>query len=421
MRKVMFLLVIASAALLVACGSAKPDSSGSVTSNGKGGVTSSRGAPAETGMTGKAFPDQFQYPGAVGAMPPFPAPTPAPYPPQVLNKDLAAPAPTGAELPEQPSRLDAMQRQVISIASLSLEVEMVQAAATQVRTIAESLGGFVEQMSSFGDAKNQQATITIRVPQPQFFSALERLEALGKVQSRNLGSEDVSNQFIDLKARLASAQRQEQSLLSLLQKASTVTEILTIERELTRIRSEIERLQGQLNFLERRVELATITVSLFPPQQEVTQPPAATLVVETSDVAGKVDEVKNLVSTLKGKVDRAFISVRDEQERAELSLRVFSADFDQAVSALERLGKVKVKELQQGQTTKDGVKEKPEQPDAYIQLSLLEPVKADKPWLWWAIGGGAAGGVALIAVLIALFIVTYRAGKRRGSIVPAGT
>jgi hypothetical protein len=136
------------------------------------------------------------------------------------------------------STLQTAQRMVISTASISVEVEMVPAATNEVRAIAESLGGFVEQLSSSGGSERQQAHMTIRVPQSQFFTALERIEALGEVQSRNLGSEDVSEQFIDLEARLKSAQREEQSLLSLLERAQQVSEVLTIERELSRVRSE---------------------------------------------------------------------------------------------------------------------------------------------------------------------------------------
>ena len=88
---------------------------------------------------------------------------------------------------------------------------------------------------------------------------------VGKVQSKNLGSEDVSERFIDLQARLKSSLREDESLLSLLDRTSTVIEVLAIERELTRVRLDIERLQGQLNFLERRIDLATITVSLSSP------------------------------------------------------------------------------------------------------------------------------------------------------------
>ena len=103
------------------------------------------------------------------------------------------------------------------------------------------------------------------MPQAQFSSAVEQIELVGKVQSKNLGSEDVSERFIDLQARLKSSLREDESLLSLLDRTSTVIEVLAIERELTRVRLDIERLQGQLNFLERRIDLATITVSLSSP------------------------------------------------------------------------------------------------------------------------------------------------------------
>jgi chromosome segregation ATPase len=240
---------------------------------------------------------------------------------------------------------------------------------------------------------------------------MERLEALGKVQQRNLGSEDVSSQFIDLKARLSSALREEQSLLSLLGKAGTVTEILTIERELSRVRSEIERVQGQLNFLERRVELATISVSLFPPQEEVVQPPSANLGVEVSDVASGVAEVRSLVATLEGRVDRVSLTLAayNGRETANVSLRVFSDKFDQAITSLEGLGEVKGKVLEQGYSPMGTDKARPEQPNAVIYLALTEPGDS-KTWLWWAIGG-PVGGVALLAVVV--FLV-YRAGRSRG-------
>ena len=412
MKKLAVLLTIAAAAtLLVACGSAARETihsgdSGTddtfLSAEGLKGPAGPAGPPGSVGSSVTLQNYDADRSSASSWMPPgAPAATPRSAP----SKELPPGQPGAA-----PSPLDTIQRQVISMASLSIEVTAVQAATSQVRAIAEGLGGFVEQLSSSGDAKNQQANITLRVPQSQFFTAMERLEVLGEVQSSNLGSEDVSNQFIDLKARLASALREEQSLLSLLSKAGTVTEILTIERELSRVRSEIERLQGQLNFLERRVELATISVYLFPPQEEVVQPPSANLLVEVSDVTGRVAEVRNLVAGLNGKVDRVFLSVRDDRARADVSLRVFAKDFDQAVASLERLGEVKVKELQQGQSPGVPEKAQAEQPDSYIQLSLVQPVKDSKTWLWWAIGG-PVGGVALLAVV--LFLV-YRAGRRRG-------
>ena len=82
------------------------------------------------------------------------------------------------------------------------------------------------------------------MPQAQFSPAVDRIESVGKVRSKNLGSEDVSERFIDLQARLKSSLREEESLLSLLGRTTTVSEVLAIERELTRVRSSIERFQG---------------------------------------------------------------------------------------------------------------------------------------------------------------------------------
>ena len=430
MKKLAVLLTIAATTtLLVACGSAAKET---IRAGESGAVLKSQDSSSVIpyALHGVPVPGPAGPAGAAGAAGPVffegfdkdqstatswmlnsAAATSAPRP---TARPMPAMAPSSKEMaPGQPgapsSQLDTIQRQVISTASLTIEVKAVQAATSQVRAIAEGLGGFMEQLSSFGDAKNQQATMTIRVPQPQFFTAMERLEALGKVQNNNLGSEDVSSQFIDLKARLASALREEQSLLSLLGKANTVTEILTIERELSRVRSEIERLQGQLNFLERRVELATITVSLFPPQAELVQPPSGSLNVEVSDVTSKVAEVRSLMATLGGKVDGVTLLIREEQQTAKVSLRVFDDKFDLAITSLEGLGEVTHKQLQQGASTTVLEKDRPEHPNAPIFLTLIKPVEESKAWLWWAIGG-PIGGVALVALLV---VLVYRAGSRR--------
>ncbi|MCH7713165.1 MAG: DUF4349 domain-containing protein [Chloroflexi bacterium] len=266
--------------------------------------------------------------------------------------------------------LQAAQRQVISQASVSVEVEEVPAAVAQVRAIAEGLGGFVEQLSSSGGPERQRSTMTIRVPQPDFFTALERIKSLGKVHSENLGSEDVTEQFIDLAARLRSALRQEESLLSLLERAGQVSEILTIERELSRVRADIERDQGRLNFLERRVDLATINVTLSPPSLETGDSPSASLTVSAPDVRASVEAVKGLVSNLGGVMDRVLLTGGGSGQAADLSLRVFAADFSQALAAIEREGDVLDREVREGSNPSRNEASTPEEPDARINLSI---------------------------------------------------
>ena len=313
-----------------------------------------------------------------------------------------------------PGALDVAQRQVVSQASVSMEVDEVPDAVAQVRAIAESLGGFVEQLSSSGGPEHQQSTMTIRVPQAEFFTALEHIKSLGKVRSENAGSEDVTERTIDLEARLRSALREEESLLSLLDKANQVSEILSIERELSRIRSDIERYQGQLNFLERRVELSTITVSLLPPDAEVIDPPSGSLTIEVSDVPRSVEEIKALVSGVGGDLDRVFVAVRDGKESSEVTLRVFSKNFEQVLSSVEAKGKVRAKEVRETTAPMEGKATSPEEPDARIDISFVEKESS-------VVGriiaiAAPVGGVALVALLGLLFYAAYRAGRHRGSL-----
>ena len=223
----------------------------------------------------------------------------------------------------------------------------------------------------------------------------------------------MSEQFIDLQARLKSSLREEQSLLSLLDKTQTVGEILSIERELSRVRSEIERLQGRLNFLERRVDLATISVNLFPPREQVTQPPFASLTIEVSDVTGSVESVKALTASLQGVLDGVFVSIREGKEEAELSLRVFAPEFDQALASIERQGDVQTKELQETTAPTGEDTTRAEDPDARITVSFLEKPESSNTVLIVSIAA-PIGGVALAAVLGFLFFLTYRIGRRTG-------
>ncbi|MSQ12069.1 MAG: DUF4349 domain-containing protein [Dehalococcoidia bacterium] len=289
---------------------------------------------------------------------------------------------------------------------MSVQVADVPQALSQVRAVAEGLGGFVENLnSSGGEGQPQYATVTVRVPQDQFFTAVERISVLGEVQNQNLGSEDVTEQFIDLKARLQSAQREELSLLSLLEKADTVSDILVIERELTRLRSEIERLQGQINFLERRLDLATISVSLAEEFEDAGTPPSASLTLGVPAVDRSVDEVKALVSSLNGVVDGVFFSKRGDDERAEVSLRVFATDFTRVLAAMERMGDVRSKEVTEG-TPPSADAKPPEKPNAYVQLSLARAEESNAGLIAAIVVPSVAAGI--LAVLAA-----FRYGRRR--------
>ena len=280
--------------------------------------------------------------------------------------------------------LQTARRQVISTAEITLSVSVVQTAIDQTQSIVVGMGGFVERLSSSGGPRRQRANMTIRVPQAQFFSAISRIEALGVVQSRNLGAEDVSAQFIDLEARLKNSLREEESLLSLLERTQSVAEILAIERELFRVRAEIERAQGQLNYLERRVDLATIDLTLVPLDDQVALPPSASFIIDVKDVDTSVSGIKGMVASVDGLVDRVFFSVDSDREEADLSLRVHAKDFERVVDFLEAQGDVRSKTLTESSGLTSNNAAPVGRPEAAIEIVF---------------SGGSGGGRSILMVI----------------------
>lgn len=104
----------------------------------------------------------------------------------------------------------------------------------------------------------------IRVPQSQVGNTVAVLRQLGSVQHESIGSEDVTERYFDVKARLQNAKRLESRLLGLLQsKTAKLTDVLHVERELARVRETIERFEGRLRLLDNLTSLATLTVTLY--------------------------------------------------------------------------------------------------------------------------------------------------------------
>jgi len=312
--------------------------------------------------------------------------------------------------------LDTAQRQVIYQATVSLEVDTVPSALTRVQTIAKSLGGWVDNISSYGGQTQTQATITIRVPQDQFFTALDNLQSLGTVQSQNVSSQDVTEQYIDLEARLKSSQLEKQSLQALLAKVATVNDEILIQGQLTQVQSQIESLQGQINYIQNRVDMASITVALNIPAQNVGQPPSADLTIAVSNVEGSLASVKQLISTVRGVVDTNTISFSNGKESAALSLRVYRSDFDHILVSIESEGKIQQKTVQETATPQQaqiqtGSALPP--PDATISLRLIE---ASGFWTTTNIRVVAiAGGVVVLTLLVFLGLA-HRAGLLRRKI-----
>jgi hypothetical protein len=155
---------------------------------------------------------------------------------------------------------------LIRTANVLLRVEDVPRAHAEIGRIAQEAGGYVATSTLSAESGPAAATITIRLPNEGLDSAIDRIVTLGKLLSKNITSEEVTQEFVDLTSRRRNLEREEQRLLDLLQRAGRVRELLEVEQEVGRVRGEIETITGRLRYLANRVSLSTITVQLQGPQ-----------------------------------------------------------------------------------------------------------------------------------------------------------
>ncbi len=164
------------------------------------------------------------------------------------------------------------ERMIIYNAYISLETKDIDGGLAKIRILTEDYGGYVAGTHRSTYGQQERADISIRIPQDNFRTAVNEIESYGRLLDERTTSEDITERYIDLKARLSNLEKQEKRLLELLDIAKTVEEIIEVEKELSRVRGEIERLQGQINYLERHVEMSLISVSLIEPLPPFTPP-----------------------------------------------------------------------------------------------------------------------------------------------------
>jgi hypothetical protein len=130
-------------------------------------------------------------------------------------------------------------------------------------------------------APGQSATVTLKVPADSFGDALQRLRALGTPLAEHVTTQEVTEEYVDLEAQVRNLEATEQQYLRFLERAQRIEEILPLQQRLTEVRSQIERLRGRMNLLQRRADQSTITVTLVPPSRADQRPGPEPRVVRT--------------------------------------------------------------------------------------------------------------------------------------------
>jgi hypothetical protein len=129
--------------------------------------------------------------------------------------------------------------------------------------IASAAGGYVEGESASRDDEGlTYATLTLRIPADRFDEVAVEVSALGEVVSNQVSTNDVSAEYVDLESRLRHLQAEESFYLSLIGKAQTIQEMITIREHLDSIQLEKEQVQGRMNFLDQQAGFSTLTLSV---------------------------------------------------------------------------------------------------------------------------------------------------------------
>ncbi len=235
-------LVLPLILLLTACGgSSAPANEASSDMVSTGGGAASSGGRA-------AAPAAPAAPGAI-------APTMAAVPQSGPGTTQASPGP-------------APRRLLIKTGTLGLLVRDVDASFGRISAIAQQYGGEVSQYTNSKNGERRVATVTILVDSAQFEAAMTALREMDQVVERRADkaeSTDVSEEFADVQAQIANLEATERQLRAIMEKATRTEDILNVQREITTVRGQIERLQGRANYLDRRAAMSTIAINLEGP------------------------------------------------------------------------------------------------------------------------------------------------------------
>jgi hypothetical protein len=187
----------------------------------------------------------------------------------------AAPAPPPMASPSEPSSsssekaaVEASKRLIIYTGSLSVMVPQTEPAIVDFLAHVEGSGGHLQNRAG--------SSITVRVPAERFFATLAWVRTHGQVTDESVNADDVTKRVFDLELRLQVAEESKKRMLKLLESATKMEDILSIERELRRLTDEIEGLKGELRHLSDQITFSTLTVNFYADAPEATPYPRRT-------------------------------------------------------------------------------------------------------------------------------------------------
>jgi hypothetical protein len=243
-------------------------------------------------------------------------------------------------------------RKLIRNATVELEIVGFDNAVQKITAFANEEHGYVATTDSEKQANGKlKGQIVVKVLPENLDRFLQRIRSLGELKNQTLGTEDVTKAYFDTDARLKNAHVMEQRLIDMLKtKTGKVSDLLQVEKELGRVREEIEKMQGELKYWDSQVQFATVTISLT--EKDMEEPAAfllkerAQLSLYTRDVEKIYNEAKSLASP-KVQITNAQLN-RDYSGRvsAQLSMLIAPEESDAVIGRVKGFGRVENFQMQ---------------------------------------------------------------------------
>ena len=179
-----------------------------------------------------------------------------------MMASMSPTAPTPAadeEIPKSP----AAQRKIVYNATISMVAESITSISTAITELVKVSGGYISDTDESSDPTQQKrASWTVRIPVESFEPFVQKVGKLGELQQSKINSQDVTEEYVDLEARIKNKTEEEKRLLKhLADSTGKLEEILAVEKEITRVRGEVERIEGRLRYLSNVSSLSTVTIT----------------------------------------------------------------------------------------------------------------------------------------------------------------
>lgn len=155
-------------------------------------------------------------------------------------------------------------RKLIKNVSMAVETEDYAGLISVVQSRVEELGGYTESFESYNESSvgSRSASLTLRIPADRLDEFVSQVEEISNIVSRQETVEDVTLTYVDLESRRRMYEEEEDRLLSLLEQAETLEEIIALESRLTEVRYQLESMESQLRTMDNQVNYSTIYLSI---------------------------------------------------------------------------------------------------------------------------------------------------------------